>query len=450
MPKFTRGFSGPHKTRDPRLPPGQYDTGKGWPVLTAEVTPKPDLATWTFTVEGEVEQPTTWTWDEIHALPAATYEGDIHCVTTWSKLGVNFGGVSVDTLLDAAGVRPAASYVLAFEHRVHHQPSARRRDGRQGMGGVDLRRRAPPGATRRPRAPARAAPLLLEERQVGVGPALSSTTTSPASGNATATTTAATRGSSSATRVTDASVTERPTNKWQSAMVVDIKTETARAKTFRLALVHPSPHLAGQHYIVRLSAPDGYTASRSYSVASPPDGSNAIDLTVERLENGEVSTFLHDEVVIGDELEVRGPIGGFFVWKADTPAILVGGGSGIVPLTAMLRLARKTGKSSLVHLVVSVRSPAELFYADELPGPETTIVYTARARPTSRAHPRAAHGRRHRVARHAGADRLRVRIGELRRRGQPSPRGSRRARAPGARRALRPDRLNRPEFRRPR
>ena len=145
--------------------------------------------------------------------------------------------------------------------------------------------------------------------------------------------------------------------------------ETARAKTFRLALAHPSPHLAGQHYVVRLTAPDGYTASRSYSVASPPDGSNAIDLTVERLEDGEVSTFLHDEVVIGDELEVRGPIGGFFVWKGDTPALLVGGGSGIVPLMAMLRLARKTGRPDLVRLVVSVRSPDELFYADELAGP---------------------------------------------------------------------------------
>jgi ferredoxin-NADP reductase len=159
-------------------------------------------------------------------------------------------------------------------------------------------------------------------------------------------------------------------------MVVDITMETARAKTFRLALAHPSPHLAGQHYIIRLTAPDGYTASRSYSVASAPDGSNAIDLTVERLIDGEVSSFLHDEVVIGDELEVRGPIGGFFVWMADTPALLVGGGSGIVPLMAMLRLARKNGRKDLVHLVESVRSPDELLYSAELPGPETSIVYT--------------------------------------------------------------------------
>ena len=85
-----------------RLPPGQYDTGSGWPVLTAEVTPRVDTATWTITVDGLVERPTTWTWDELHALPPSTFTGDIHCVTTWSKLD-RFSGVSVDTLLEAAG-----------------------------------------------------------------------------------------------------------------------------------------------------------------------------------------------------------------------------------------------------------------------------------------------------------------------------------------------------------
>ena len=114
MAKFTRGFAGRGKERDPRLPPGQYDTGNTWPVLSAEVTPKPDLASRTFTVEGDVDQPTTWTWDEIHALPPSTFQGDIHCVTTWSKFDVSFGGVSVDTLLDATGVRPSATHVLAF------------------------------------------------------------------------------------------------------------------------------------------------------------------------------------------------------------------------------------------------------------------------------------------------------------------------------------------------
>ena len=115
MAKITRGFVGRHN-RDPRLPPGQYDTGRRWPVLTAEVTPKLDLATWTFTIEGEVEQPTTWTWDEIHGLPPSDYQGDIHCVTSWSKLGVNFSGVSVDTLLAVAQPRPTATHVLAFSH----------------------------------------------------------------------------------------------------------------------------------------------------------------------------------------------------------------------------------------------------------------------------------------------------------------------------------------------
>jgi ferredoxin-NADP reductase len=163
--------------------------------------------------------------------------------------------------------------------------------------------------------------------------------------------------------------------------VLQVRRETPNAKTFRLALPAPSTHLAGQHYIVRLTAPDGYTASRSYSVASPPDGTAEIELTVERLEDGEVSTFLHDEVRPGDDLEVRGPIGGWFVWRGTEPALLVGGGSGVVPLMAMLRLARRAGRSDLLRVIVSARSPADLYYADELPGAETTVVYTRAAPP---------------------------------------------------------------------
>jgi ferredoxin-NADP reductase len=168
---------------------------------------------------------------------------------------------------------------------------------------------------------------------------------------------------------------------WQTAKVVDIRDETRRAKTFRLALSNPAPHLAGQHYILRLTAPDGYSASRSYSVASPPDDSGEIELTVELLEDGEVSTYMHEVVVVGDQLEVRGPIGGWFVWRGDSPVVLVGGGSGVVPLMAMLRLARRQERSSLVRLIVSVRTPDDLYYADELPGPETTVVYTRGAPP---------------------------------------------------------------------
>jgi DMSO/TMAO reductase YedYZ molybdopterin-dependent catalytic subunit len=113
----TRGFLGRGRAaRDPRLPPGQYDTGRQWPVLTAEATPKLDTAVWSFAIEGLVDRAVTWTWDEIHALPPSTYSGDIHCVTTWSKLGMTFTGVSIDTLLEAAGPNPAATHVLAFCH----------------------------------------------------------------------------------------------------------------------------------------------------------------------------------------------------------------------------------------------------------------------------------------------------------------------------------------------
>jgi ferredoxin-NADP reductase len=167
-----------------------------------------------------------------------------------------------------------------------------------------------------------------------------------------------------------------PIGKWQVATVTDIRPETPQIKTFRLALTNPSPYMAGQHYSVKLTAPDGYMTERSYSVASAPDDSSWIELTVERLQDGEVSTFLHDEVMVGDVLEVRGPIGGWFVWDGSTPALLIGGGTGIVPVMAMLRLARRSPGKSLAHLVVSVRSPAELIYATEVMGPDATVIYT--------------------------------------------------------------------------
>jgi DMSO/TMAO reductase YedYZ molybdopterin-dependent catalytic subunit len=114
---ITRGFMGRGRAnRDERLPPGQYDTGKQWPVLTAEVTPKLSTDTWNFTIEGLVAHPTTWSWDEMHALPQSVYEGDIHCVTTWSKLGMTWTGVSIDTLLAEADPLPNATHVLAVCH----------------------------------------------------------------------------------------------------------------------------------------------------------------------------------------------------------------------------------------------------------------------------------------------------------------------------------------------
>ena len=174
-----------------------------------------------------------------------------------------------------------------------------------------------------------------------------------------------------------------PVGAWQQASVTDIRVETPRVKTFSLRLPSPTAHLAGQHFVVRLSAPDGYTAQRSYSVASPPGDGWSIDLTVERLPDGEVSTFLHDELQVGDTLELRGPIGGWFVWDGSTPALLIGGGSGVVPLMAMLRLARQQPQQSLAHLLVSAREPTDLIYAGELMGDDATVLFTRAALPDS-------------------------------------------------------------------
>ncbi len=116
----TRGFFGRQRgPRDERLPPGQYDTGSSWPVLTAEVTPTLSTDDWTFSVDGLVERPTTWTWDELQALPHSTYEGAIHCVTTWSKFDMTWTGVSVDLLLAAAGTRPEAAFALITCHTAY-------------------------------------------------------------------------------------------------------------------------------------------------------------------------------------------------------------------------------------------------------------------------------------------------------------------------------------------
>lgn len=116
MPGPTRGFFGRPRPEGRALPPGQYDAGASWPVMTAEATPSLDTTQWTFRVEGLVATPSVWTWQEIQSLPKAAYTGDIHCVTTWSKFGVTFGGVAVDTLLDAAGPLASASHVMAFSH----------------------------------------------------------------------------------------------------------------------------------------------------------------------------------------------------------------------------------------------------------------------------------------------------------------------------------------------
>ncbi len=122
----------------------------------------------------------------------------------------------------------------------------------------------------------------------------------------------------------------------------------------------------GQHYDVRLTAPDGYRAQRSYSVASSPLDEGEIELTIDRLDDGEVSPYFHDVVVEGDQVEVRGPFASYFVWRGEAPVLLVGGGSGVVPLMAMLRHRRRTMPELPMRLVYSVRSAEDVIYADEL------------------------------------------------------------------------------------
>jgi len=172
---------------------------------------------------------------------------------------------------------------------------------------------------------------------------------------------------------------------WQIGTVTAIKPETPRVKTFTLTLPRWVAHQPGQHYDVRLTAPDGYQAQRSYSIASEPQRQGEIDLTVERLEDGEVSSYMHDVLVPGDLIEVRGPIGGYFVWNVGNggPLLLIAGGSGVVPLMAMLRHRQVVRSPVPTRLLYSVRGPDDVIYADELTrlthadgGPDVVYTFT--------------------------------------------------------------------------
>ncbi len=155
---------------------------------------------------------------------------------------------------------------------------------------------------------------------------------------------------------------------WQIATVKDIRPETAKVKTFTLALPNWTAHRAGQHYDIRLTAEDGYQAQRSYSIASEPGRQGEIDLTVERIEDGEVSAYLHDVLTPGDRIEARGPIGGYFVWDPDSPEplLLIAGGSGVVPLMSMIRHRAALGSTHPARLLYSSRALEDVIYFDEL------------------------------------------------------------------------------------
>jgi ferredoxin-NADP reductase len=173
-------------------------------------------------------------------------------------------------------------------------------------------------------------------------------------------------------------VEQRAPSKWQIATVSQVRQETARVKSFRFEVPMWMPHLPGQHYDLRLTDPDGYHAQRSYSIASSPLDVGQIELAIDLLDDGEVSPYFHGVVEEGDQVELRGPFTSYFVWRGESPVLLVGGGSGVVPLMAMLRHKRRTMPELDMRLVYSVRYPDEVIYGDEL-GEDAVLTYTREA-----------------------------------------------------------------------
>jgi ferredoxin-NADP reductase len=181
---------------------------------------------------------------------------------------------------------------------------------------------------------------------------------------------------------------------WRVGTVVALHDETPTARTITLQVPNWPGHVAGQHVDVRLMAADGYSAVRSYSIASAPNAQGRVELTVERLPDGEVSPYLTQELVVEDSLELRGPIGGWFVWRTrqTEPIQLIAGGSGIAPLMAMIRSRASAESTAPFRLLYSVREPGAVFYRDELQaicdrGDFVTLTY-AYTRATPKAWPR--------------------------------------------------------------
>jgi ferredoxin-NADP reductase len=164
---------------------------------------------------------------------------------------------------------------------------------------------------------------------------------------------------------------------WRIVTIAESRPETPSAKTVVLDVPDWPGHAAGQHVDIRLTADDGYQAERSYSIASPP-GAAALELTIERIDDGEVSPYLTEEARPGDEFELRGPIGGYFVWDGsdDRPVLLVAGGSGIVPLMAMIRYHKAIASGAEVRLLLSARSIDDVLYRDELDALSSPVAVT--------------------------------------------------------------------------
>jgi ferredoxin-NADP reductase len=310
MSPVSRGFRHLHRApagQEDRVPPGQYVTD-GFPVLSAGPTPHTPLEQWTFSITQGGRTRKSWTWPEFRALPAETVTADIHCVTRWSKLGTQWQGVSVDTLLGQ--VEHDAPYVMSFCDGGYtaNLPIQDITNGKAwvafGYGG---------------------GPLGPMERTA-----------------------------------------VRGRLRWQAAAVTSVTRETASVVTIELDPPDWPGHRAGQHLDVRLTAEDGYTAEREYSIASAPG--EPVAITVERIEDGEVSPYLTGDLRAGDQLDLRGPVGGYFVWEPGDggPLMLLAGGSGVVPLRSILRHRQRSGSDVPARLVYSSRRWEDVIYRTEL------------------------------------------------------------------------------------
>src|SRR3954452_2008290 len=248
---------------------------------------------------------------------------------------------------------------------LYDQPPPRRRDERPGVGGRHLRRGTPGPRARRPGPAARPAPVLLEERQVGARAGPGQVQRARLLGDL--------RLPRPRGPVARAAVQRRLT--WLEARLVDTRAETPRVQRLSFDVPGWSGPLAGQHVDVRLTAEDGYSAQRSYSLASPPE-EPGLHLLVERFDGGEVSPYLTDEMRAGDVLGLRGPIGGYFVWSAEAdratpvehrrPVQLVAGGAGVAPLIAMLEHHRRAGSPTPIQLLYSARTAEDVLARDLL------------------------------------------------------------------------------------
>jgi ferredoxin-NADP reductase/DMSO/TMAO reductase YedYZ molybdopterin-dependent catalytic subunit len=348
----TRGFTGRGGgTLNPRVPPGQY-LERGFPVLSVGPTPVVRTGTWRFTITTETGAEHGWDWGQFTSLPAEDVTTDLHCVTNWSKLDTKWRGASLDTLL--RDVETSATYVLAegADGYTSNLPLADLRGGRAWLAySYDGRPLSPEHG-----GPARllvphlylwksakwiTGLRLLRAEEQGFWESLGYHDYG------------------------DPWLEQRYRYlSWQVATVAAVRAETATARTLVLDVPGWPDHLPGQHIDVRLRDEQGYTAQRSYSIASAPEEAR-FELTVQRIADGEVSPYLAETARPGDQFEICGPIGGGFTWDADdagAPLLLIAGGSGVVPLMSIIRANAKVP----ARLIYSARTPADVIYADEL------------------------------------------------------------------------------------